>query len=192
LPIVADPLARPAPQIPLLVQQLDRHQVRWVMSGSTVAALYGAVLVPNDLDVVPALDKANLARLAALLGALHAVPAYIPPPWEGPTLEECRSWCPGPPTAEHLDHLFVTSLGMLDIPPALTGSYEQLMARARSVAIAGAEVWICDPRQMLDRLPAKVRAKDAARATAYAALRERLRTDPVPDPRALDRLATHT
>lgn len=187
-----DPLARPAPQVPLLVQQLDRCRVRWVMSGSTVAALYGAALVPNDLDVVPALDEPNLARLAGFLGALHAVPAYIPPPWKGPTLAECRAWRPDPPTADHLDHLFVTSLGMLDIPPRLTGTYEQLITDARPVTIAGAEVWICDPRQMLDRLPTKARAKDAARAAAYAALRERLRQDPAPDPHALDRLSTHT
>jgi len=158
------------------------------MSGSTVAALYGAALVPNDLDVVPALDQTNLACLAGLLGALHAVPAYFPPPCKGPTLEECRAWRPDPPTAEHLDYLFVTSLGMLDIPPTITGTYEELIAGARSVTVAGVEVWICDPRQMLDRLPAKPRAKDTARATTYAALRERLRTgtDLLPDPGVLD------
>lgn len=148
------------------------------MSGSTVAALYGAEVVPNDLDVVPALDAENLARLAGLLDALQARPAYLPPPFKGPTLEECRAWRPDPPTAQHLDHLFVTSLGMLDIPPLLTGSYEQLMAHARSITIAEVEVWVCDPRQVLDRLPAKTRPKDLERAATYTALRERLRSDP--------------
>jgi hypothetical protein len=38
---------------------------------------------------------------------------------------------------------------------------------------------------MLDRLPAKARAKDIARAEIYADLRERLRRDPEPDPRAV-------
>lgn len=182
---MTDPLARPAARIALMVRELDRHQVRWVMSGSTVAALYGADLVPNDLDVVPALDEENLQRLAGLLDALEAVPAYLPPPMKGPTLEECRTWRPEPPTAEQLDHLFVTSLGMLDVPPTLTGSYEHLMAGARMITLAGVEVWICDPWQVLNRLPAKARAKDIARAEIYAALRERLRCDPDPDPRAL-------
>jgi hypothetical protein len=190
--IMMDPQARPPAQIPLLVQQLHRYRVRWVMSGSTVAALYGAALIPNDLDVVPALDEQNLVRLASLLDALDAVPAYFPPPREGLTLEQCRTWRPDPPTAEQLDHLFVTSLGMLDIPPRVTGSYEELMASARPVTLAGIQVWICDPGQMLDRLPAKARAKDTARAATYAALRERLRHDPPPDPRAVAALGGHS
>ncbi len=180
-----DPRARPPAQIPVLVQQLHRHGVRWVMSGSTVAALYGAALIPNDLDVVPALDEQNLVRLAGLLDEVHAVPAYFAPPRKGPTLEQCLAWRPEPPTAQQLDHLFVTSLGMLDIPPSLTGNYEELMTSAREITIAGIQVWICDPRQMLDRLPAKARAKDTARAATYAALRERLRYDPQPDPHAV-------
>ena len=49
--------------------------MRWVMSGATVAAIYGAALVPNDLDVVPAPDEEDLQRLAGLLHALDAVPA---------------------------------------------------------------------------------------------------------------------
>jgi hypothetical protein len=182
---MSDPLARPPARIAPMVRELRRHQVRWVMSGSTVAALYGAALVPNDLDVVPALDDQNLQRLAGFLDALDAVPAYVPPPVKGPTLQECRAWRPEPPTAEQLDHLFVTSLGMLDVPPTLTGTYEDLMAGARAVTLAGIEVWICDPWQMLDRLPAKARAKDIARAEIYADLRERLRRDPEPDPRAV-------
>lgn len=184
-----DPLARPKAQIPLLIQELDRYRVRWVMSGSTVAAVFGAELVPNDLDVVPALDIDNLCRLASLLGALQAVPACFPPPSPGLTLEQYLAWRPDPPTAKHLDHLFVTSLGMLDIPPTLTGSYDELMTDARVITMAGVQVWICDPGQMLDRLPAKARTKNMARAATYTALRERLRRDPHPDPRAVAALS---
>jgi hypothetical protein len=187
---MVDPVARPAPQIGRLVQELARRRVSWVMSGSTVAALYGAALAPNDLDVVPALDAENLTRLAGLLGELDARPAFIPPPFEGPTLEQCRAWRPDPPTAGHLDHLFVTALGLLDVPMKLTASYEQLRAGARPVTLAGVRVWVCDPWQVLDRLPSKARAKDVARAATYTALRERLRQDPDPDPRALTALGT--
>lgn len=72
---MTDPPAWPAARSALMVRELDRRQVRWVMSGSTVAAIYGAALVPNDLDVVPAPDEEDLQRLAGLLDALDAVPA---------------------------------------------------------------------------------------------------------------------
>jgi hypothetical protein len=177
-----DPTDRPIPRIAPLVETLERHRVRWVMSGSTVAALFGAALQPNDLDVVPALDEVNLGRLARMLEELEAVPAFIPPPYNGPSLAQCRAWRPDPPTAKQLDHLFVTTLGMLDIPPTLTGSYENLIATARTVPIAGVQVAVCDPRQMLDRLPAKPRAKDVERARTYAELRRRLDAQVDPDP----------
>lgn len=177
-----DPTDRPIPRIAPLIATLERYRVRWVMSGSTVPALFGADLQPNDLDVVPALDEDNLARLAAALEELEAIPAFVPPPYNGPTLAQCRAWRPDPPSAAQLDHLFVTNLGMLDIPPTLTGTYEDLMATAHVVGIAGVQVSICDPRQVLDRLPAKPRAKDVARSRTYADLRERLDANSSPDP----------
>lgn len=180
--IVLNPTDRPIPRIAPLVELLDRHGVRWVMSGSTVPALYGAALEPNDLDVVPALDGANLERLARVLDQVEAVPAFIPPPYNGPTLAQCRAWRPDPPSAAQLDHLFVTSLGMLDIPPVITGTYEDLMAAAQTVPIAGVQVSICDPRQVLDRLPAKPRPKDLARAETYADVRRRIEAGALPDP----------
>jgi hypothetical protein len=180
--IVLDPTDRPIPRIAPLVEALERHGVRWVMSGSTVPARYGAALQPNDLDVVPALDVVNLSRLARLLDEVQAVPAFVPPPYEGPTLAECRAWRPEPPTEAQLDYLFVTALGMLDIPPRITGTYEELMATAQPVTIAGVQVSICDPRQVLDRLPAKRRDKDIERARTYADLRRRIDEHAGPDP----------
>ncbi|HEU5005426.1 MAG TPA: hypothetical protein VFT67_00560 [Jatrophihabitantaceae bacterium] len=123
-----------------------------------------------------------------MLEELQAVPAFVPPPYKGPTLEQCRAWRPDPPTASQLDHLFVTTLGMLDIPPVLTGSYEDLMATAWTVQIAGIQVSICDPRHVLDRLPAKPRAKDIARARTYADLRRRIAAGADPDPSVITSL----
>lgn len=183
-----DPTDRPIPRIAPLVETLQRYRVQWVMSGSTVPALFGADLQPNDLDVVPALDEVNLGRLARMLEELQAVPAFVPPPYKGPTLEQCRAWRPDPPTATQLDYLFVTTLGMLDIPPVITGTYEDLMATAQTVTIAGVEVSICDPGQVLDRLPAKPRAKDIARAGTYADLRRRLEAQVGPDPSVITSL----
>jgi hypothetical protein len=105
---------------------LHEFDIDWILSGSAVLVLYGADLTPNDLDVVPSLDPDNLRRLADLLVHLEAVPAYLPS-WSATlSLDQCRTWTPRPPTAAQLDHLFVTRLGMVDVPPTLTGTYVEL------------------------------------------------------------------
>ncbi|GLY65145.1 hypothetical protein [Amycolatopsis taiwanensis] len=115
-----------------------------------------------------------------MLIEIEAVPAYQPSWSKGLSLQECQAWAPEPPTAEQLDHLFVTRLGMLDIPPALTGTYAELQPSADSVQLAGAPVRVCAPEEVLSRLPARPRAKDIERAVHYAAVREALRRGRVP------------
>jgi hypothetical protein len=154
--------------------------IDWVMSGSTVLALYGVDLEPGDLDVVPSPDPATLRRLADLLLGLDAVPAHDPDWPGGLTVEQCRAWRPDPLTLEQLDHLFVTRLGMVDVPPKLTGTYARLMEGASRLEVAGVPVWVCDPHEVLDRVPDPPRAKDLARSEAYAALRARLEHDRTP------------
>ena len=70
-----DPRDRPPQQLEPMVAALARHQVEWVLIGSQVLALYGADLVPNDLDVLPELSPTNLQRLAECLNELGAVAA---------------------------------------------------------------------------------------------------------------------
>lgn len=170
-----DPGSRPPLKIASLLRLLDERGIDWVLSGSAVLVLYGADLRPNDLDVVPSLDAANLRRLADLLVEIEAVPAYAPNWPKGLSLEQCEAWTPEPPTAEQLDHLFVTRLGMVDIPPTLTGSYRELAPNATSVRLAGTTVRVCAPEEMLNRLPVKPRAKDVERAAQYEAVRAALR-----------------
>jgi hypothetical protein len=176
--MLLDPTHRPAPQLARLVRALAVHDVRWVMCGSYVLALHGADLVPNDLDVVPALDAANLARLARCLDALGAVPARVEAEgWPMSTLEACRAWRSDPPTRENLDQLFVTRHGMLDVviefvvvePGA--DPYRSLLAGASSMTVGGTAFCVCDPRRVLQALPARTRRKDQQRQAAYAAMR---------------------
>lgn len=174
---VLDPRYRPPLRLPKLLSLLRDRGVEWVLSGSTVLTLYGAELRPNDLDVVPAPDQDNLDRLAGLLADLGAKPAFFPDWTPGPTLEQCRAWTPLPATPENLDHLFVTRLGMLDVPPEITGTYAHLRAGATEREVAGVPVWVCDPREVLDRIPDPPRRQDRERAAAYAAVRERLGRD---------------
>ncbi len=157
-----------------------RHNVDWVMSGSVVLAVYGADVQPNDLDVVPSPDPDNLQRIADLLVELEAIPAYDPSWRNGLTEERCRSWRPEPLTLAQLDHLFVTRLGMLDVPPELTGTYAHLRTGATELELAGTPVWVCDPHEVLKRVPDPPRPKDLARADACAELREQLQRDSTP------------
>jgi hypothetical protein len=41
--------------------------------------------------------------------------------------------------------------------------------------VVGMPVWVCDPREVLDRIPDPPRRKDRERAAAYAAVGDRLR-----------------
>lgn len=156
-----------------MVGLLAKYEVRWVLTGSAVLAIYGADLVPNDLDVTPALDPDNLQRLAGALSEVNAVPAHVPGWPPGLTLDQCRGWHPYPASEANLDHLFVTSLGMLDVPPRVCGTYEQLIPQSVTVDIAGVPVSVCDPREVLARLDGRTRPKDLQRAAIYQQLLSR-------------------
>ena len=172
-----DPLARPSLRLAELLRVLHDREIDWVLSGSTVLAVYGADLESNDLDVVPSPEPVYLRRIADLLVELEAVPGHFPDWADSTSLDWCRAWRPEPPTLHQLDHLFVTRLGMLDVPPEITGTYTQLRAGATQLDLFGVPVWVCDPDEVLSRLPARPRPKDRNRAATYEALRHRLRTD---------------
>ncbi len=139
----------------------------WVLTGSTVLTIYGGKLVPNDVDVTPALSSGNLERLAAVLGDIKAVPAFVPTWSKGLSLEACKEWTPIPATEQNLDHLFVTRLGMVDVPPRLCGEYDQLIEQAVRIDIGGVPVMVCAVEEVLGRLRGRRRPKDVERAAVY-------------------------
>jgi hypothetical protein len=175
-----EPTERPAPQLGAVIEHLGAHDVRWVLTGSFVLAACGAAIAPNDVDVTPDLDTENLGRLARALQAIDAIPAHFPGSPTTLSIEECRAWL-ATPTEGGLDHLFVTSLGMVDVVPRLCGLYDDLIASSVTAEIVGARVAVCDPALVLRLTEGRTRAKDLARASAYAALREQpdlaVRTD---------------
>ncbi|MEJ6401474.1 hypothetical protein [Yoonia sp. 2307UL14-13] len=170
-----DPTDRPALQPTALIKALATHDVQWVLCGSQVLALHGADLAPNDLDVVPELSPENLHRVAACLRDLEAVAAYLDG-WGGErgTLEACTAWRPDPPTADHLDWLFVTERGMLDIVIAHADPYDSLMDGATERDADGTPYWCCDPRRVLKALEKRNRKKDTAREAVYRDMRRKL------------------
>lgn len=164
---MTDPTARPTLQLLPIVQLLHAGGVDWVLTGSTVLAIYGAELIPNDLDVTPSLDLDNLQRLSAVLYDIDAVPAFIPQWRDGLSLAECQAWTPHPVTVRNLDHLFVTRLGMVDVPPRLCGTYDDLIKGATRVDVGGVPIAVCALSEVLTRLHGRARAKDQQRAAIY-------------------------
>ncbi len=180
------PTDRPPLNLPALLAALHSGRVRWILTGSTVLAVYGADLTPNDIDVTPALDPENLSRLADVLAGMDATVAFDPSWANGPGLDECRAWSASPATEKNLDHLFVTTHGLVDVPPRLCGTYDDLIPSATVVEIADMPVTVCDPDVVLALLPGRTRAKDLARAQIYTDVRRKLAADRTPS--GVDRL----
>ena len=170
-----DPRDRPALNAEALVAALAEHGVTWLLAGSYVLKLHGAEIEPNDLDVVADRTPENLTRLAACLTALDAIPSWSnDPKWNLGTLDDHRAWTAGPATLDHLDQLFVTKHGPLDVPFALIPPYETLLQRATQARIGAHEIIACDPRSVLRALETRNRQKDRDRAGTYARLRKDL------------------
>lgn len=55
-----------------ILEKLTRHQVDYVLVGGLAAQTHGNTRMTNDVDVIPAPDPENLARLADALRALDA------------------------------------------------------------------------------------------------------------------------
>jgi hypothetical protein len=63
----------PAPIDPLAVLEvLERHRVEYVLIGGVAANVHGYPLPTEDVDITPATDARNLARLADALSELGA------------------------------------------------------------------------------------------------------------------------
>src|SRR5262249_33667608 len=131
--------------MPALLCRLVDADVRFVVVGSSGAALLGAPIQPGDLDICPALDDENLARLATLLADLGAQPRVGVPGWITP--EEADAYVPRP-TIPSLDLLFETPLGDFDVlaRPLSPGlSYAELIDGATAVSVEGRQVPVAAP-----------------------------------------------
>ncbi|MCY4179478.1 MAG: hypothetical protein OXD48_04240, partial [Litoreibacter sp.] len=119
--------------------------------------------------------------LAQCLDALDAVPFWGgDPKWDLGSVEDHLNWRSYPATITHLDQLFVTKHGMLDIPFALIPDYALLIGGSTKRRVGRFEIDICDPRSVLVALETRNRKKDTERARVYAELRVRFGLPPVP------------
>jgi hypothetical protein len=162
------------PKIPEILQVLSTHGIRYVVTGSLAAKIYGVELEPRDLDITPALDKDNLNQLIEVLEELEATPEGFGH-WENQpngerkwieepaTPEALAKWQPDPNDLSTLDHLFLTRYGNFDIVPELAGDYEILMQTAVNVNAFGVQVWVVHVDELLAKLTKPRREKDIPR-----------------------------
>jgi hypothetical protein len=166
--------------------------VRYIVTGSAAAMLHGVELTPGDLDVTPALDRDNLARLAEVLTAINARPDPSVPfgRWQVEPDGE-RRWVPHEPTPEEraaraawqpdaaepasFDHLLRTDHGALDIVPDVAGTYAELEQRAVRLEAFGRDVWVESVPDLLATLTVPRRTKDVDRVRQLRALQRRQR-----------------
>ena len=168
------------PNVPLLIDALEAHRVRYVVIGSVAAALYGVQAQPGDFDITPALDRENLTRLRQMLLEIEAtLPETdevgqweIQPDGERrwvsraatqEDVERRSAWAPDPADISTFDHAFHTRYGNFDVVPDLSGGYEVLIRRAKKLEAHGRTVWAVHVDELLAALTVPRRKKDVMR-----------------------------
>ena len=134
-----------------ILAALAEASVRYALTGSVAAAVYGVRVEPRDIDIVPDTEETNLRRLAEVLRVWRARPHYDPA-WSETTPEDCERWEPEPPTAEHLDHLFTTSVGLVDVVPWRSRRYVDLARRALWLEADDLRVLVAHPDDLISTL----------------------------------------
>jgi hypothetical protein len=187
-------LSREPPDVTALLRVLTEARIDFVVTGSAAVMLHGVPLVPGDLDITPALDVDNLTRLAA---ALESIEAHQDPRapfghWERgddgeqhwvetartkEAIAERTSWKPNPADPGSFDHLLQSRHGALDVVPEVSGTYDDLIARAVSLDIDGLRVWVESIEDLLATLTVPRRAKDRGRVEQLRALQRAPRAD---------------
>lgn len=126
------PPLRPRPLLEVLV----RHEVRFIILGGIAERLLGSPRATDDFDICPAMSRANLERLSAMLNEVEAV-------WRPEGMEEA-----GFPTAEpwsarsfssQTSLSLLTNFGSFDIWPRPDGTdgYRDLIRKAVDLEIGG-------------------------------------------------------
>jgi hypothetical protein len=181
-----------SPNVPALLDALDRHSVRYVLTGSVAARMYGVDTGrPGDLDITPALDPDNLRRLADLLTEIEAGLDPDDPfgHWETlmdgerkwvmdertpERIAERANWRPNPARLSTFDHLFRTRLGNFDVVPELGGTYDTLARRAVPMSAHGHDILVAHIDELLAALTLPRRPKDVPRVQQLREIQRRL------------------
>jgi len=149
--------------------------------------IHGVSLEPGDLDITPALDYANLERLARVIGIIEARqdPHGAFGHWEidadggrrwvdkEPTPQDRAAraaWQPDPADPASFDYLLQSKYGAIDIVPVISGSYDELMPRAAKLTVESERVWVEAISDLLATLTVPRRKKDRDRVQQLRAI----------------------
>lgn len=183
-------MTREQPDVVTLLRLLDEQEVRYLVTGSAAAMIHGVSLEPGDLDITPALDYANLERLARVIGIIEARqdPDGAFGHWEIDAEGERRwvkkepmpqdiaaraAWEPDPDDPGSFDYLLQSKYGAIDIVPEVSGTYEELMPRASKLTVENQTVWVEGISDLLATLTVPRRARDRDRVRQLRAIQRR-------------------
>jgi Nucleotidyltransferase of unknown function (DUF6036) len=144
-----------------ILDELARHGVDFVLVGGLAAQTHGNTRMTNDVDVIPAPDPENLARLA---GALRALEARV----LNPGHEELEIDAAMLPRATIWQ--FATPHGDIDVLHDAPGAapYAELRERALVIALAGTQVPVAGRDDLIRMKLARGRPVDRADVAALS------------------------
>lgn len=168
----------PNPNVPRLIEVLDRHGVQYVLVGGVAANAYGAQRLTYDLDCLAARSSENLGRLATAMLELNARLRVA-----GLSDEESAAlpgFIDGPRLARMEISTWRTDAGDFDVLadiPDRSGHhlrYEQLAPRASIVRYKGIEIRVASLDDVIASKEWADRPKDHAALPELRALRDGL------------------
>ena len=149
-----------------LLAVLRAHEVEFIVVGGVAAALQGAPVLTQDMDVVYRIEDSNIARLKAALDELNAVARDDP---RGLRFEETHLRTKG-------HKLAMTDAGALDVLGAINDDilYEDLLDFIDEFEVTGIIVSVLKLDRLIQLKRALGRPKDVALLPVLeATLRER-------------------
>jgi hypothetical protein len=158
----SDPGAHPL-EAQRIFEELFRHEVDFVLVGGLAAQTHGNTRMTNDVDVIPAPDPGNLARLAEALNALEARvlnPGHAETGIDAAMLPRATIW------------QFATPYGDIDVLHEAPGAapYPELRERALVIALADVRVTVAGRDDLIRMKLARGRPVDRADVAALTEL----------------------
>ncbi len=147
---------------------LNAHHVDFFVVGGVAAALQGAPVLTQDVDILYLIDEGNIGRLKEALDELNAVARNDP---RNLRFDESHLRGTG-------HKLAITDAGPLDILGSINDSlrYEELVGDTEELEVAGQVVKVLSLRRLVELKRALARPKDLAMLPVLeATLRERER-----------------
>jgi hypothetical protein len=156
----------------LLLRTLKSHKVKFVLIGALAARLYGFPRLTADADITPAIDDANIERLAKALKELDArvytesVPEGLAFDCSPAALRRASMWN------------LVTSAGRIDIAfkPSGTEGFDELSKEAEKFTAYGVTFLAASIDDIIKSKEASGRPKDRDDALILRAIRKKERS----------------